>query len=142
MAVISKMLMEGLLASARLYGEYMESYLWTEEEVQGRFSKSDFSVPGFFIYDVSNVISVWGWQLTYTALVPFIMIVEIVSAVKTSMIRFIIWNQLYVLENNVEKIYFRDLGGILIYRRKKGITDIKSFDENSDSKQGWTKTKY
>ena len=89
LAVISKMLMEGLLASARLYGEYMESYLWTEEEVQGRFSKSDFSVPGFFMYDVSNVISVWGWQLTYTALVPFVMIVEIVSAVKTSMIRFI-----------------------------------------------------
>ena len=92
LAVISKILMEGLLASARLYGEYMESYLWTEEEVEGRFSKSDFSVPGFFVYDVSNVISVWGWQLTYTALVPFIMIVEIVSAVKTSMIRFIIWN--------------------------------------------------
>ena len=92
LAVISKILMEGLLASARLYGEYMESYLWTEEEVEGPFSKSDFSVPGFFVYDVSNVISVWGWQLTYTALVPFIMIVEIVSAVKTSMIRFIIWN--------------------------------------------------
>ena len=90
LAVISKMLMEGLLASARLYGEYMESYLWTEEEVQGQFSKSDFSVPGFFVYDVSNVISVWGWQLTYTALVPFLMIVEIVSAAKTSMIRFII----------------------------------------------------
>ena len=71
----------------RLYGEYMESYLWTEEEVEGKFSKSDFQVPGFFVYDVASVISVWGWQLTYTALVPFIMLVEIFSAVKTSIVR-------------------------------------------------------
>ena len=47
-----------------------------------------------------------------------------------------------ILEHNVENIYFRDLGGILFYRKKKGITDIKRFDDNPDSKQGWTKTKY
>ena len=88
LAVISKILMEGLLASARLYGEYMENYLWTEQEVEARgFTKSDYYVPGFFVYDVSSVISVWGWQLTYTALVPFVMVVEIISAVKTSLIR-------------------------------------------------------
>ena len=88
LAVISKILMEGLLSSATLYGEYMESYLWTEEEVEGPFSKSDYYTPGFFVYDVSSVISVWGWQLTYTALVPFIMVVEIINAAKTSFIRF------------------------------------------------------
>ena len=32
----------------------MENYLWTEEEVQGKFSKSDFQVPGFFVYDVAR----------------------------------------------------------------------------------------
>ena len=71
----------------RLYGEVMESYLWTEEEVEGKFPKSDFQKPGFFVYDVTSWISVWGWQLTYTALVPFLMFVEIFAAVKTSIVR-------------------------------------------------------
>ena len=48
LAVISKILMEGLLASARLYGEYMESYLWTEEEVEGGGGSKVNIVRGFY----------------------------------------------------------------------------------------------
>ena len=40
------------------------------------------------LFSLASVISVWGWQLTYTALVPFIMFVEIFSAVKTSIVRY------------------------------------------------------
>ena len=87
LAVVSKILMEGLLASAHLYGEFMEKYVYSERTVEDEilYQRAE---KGLFVYDVGSVISVWGWQLLYSLMVPLIMLVEVFTAAKTSLIRF------------------------------------------------------
>ena len=78
--------MEGLLASATLYGEFMEKYVYSESAVDNKIHYNH-SEKGLFVYDTSSIISVWGWQLTYSLMVPLIMMVEVFTALKTSLIR-------------------------------------------------------
>ena len=69
--------MKGLLASATLYGEFMEKYVYSESAVENKINYKQ-AEKGFFVYDVGSIISVWGWQLTYSLMVPFIMFVEVI----------------------------------------------------------------
>ena len=78
LAVVSKILMEGLLASATLYGEFMEKYVYSESPVENKINYKH-AEKGFFVYDAGSIISVWGWQLTYSLMVPFIMFVEVLN---------------------------------------------------------------
>ena len=55
------------------------------------------------------------------ALVPFIMLVEIFSAGKTSITR----SAFIQLAALISMMFCRDVGGILFYRKKKCVTDIK-----------------
>ena len=74
------------MASATLYGEFMEKYVYSESNVDNKINYKH-SEKGFFIYDTGSIISVWGWQLTYSLMVPLIMLMEVFTAVKTSLIR-------------------------------------------------------
>ena len=74
------------MASATLYGEFMEKYVYSESAVDNKINYKH-SEKGFFVYDTGSIISVWGWQLTYSLMVPLIMLVEVFTAVKTSLIR-------------------------------------------------------
>ena len=78
--------MEGLLASAHLYGEFMEKYVYSERTVENEFLYQH-AEEGLFVYDVGSVISVWGWQLLYSLMAPLIMLMEVFMATKTSLIR-------------------------------------------------------
>ena len=74
--ILDNYLMKGLLASATLYGEFMEKYVYSESPVENKINYKH-AEKGFFVYDAGSIISVWGWQLTYSLMVPFIMFVEV-----------------------------------------------------------------
>ena len=96
-SVVSKILVDGLLATASLYGEYMEQYVYCEEEIeeeekemmkkQQRKEGEEEVKPNASSYNVSSVLSVVGWQLLYSLLTPINMFKEIGAAGKMSSIR-------------------------------------------------------
>ena len=99
-SVVSKILVDGLLATASLYGDYMEQYVYCEEEInedekeemmkkeQRKDGEDQEEVkPNASSYNVSSVLSVVGWQLLYSLLTPINMFKEIGAAGKMSSVR-------------------------------------------------------
>ena len=99
-SVVSKILVDGLLATASLYGDYMEQYVYCEEEIeeeekmqlmkkeQRKDGEDQEEVkPRASSYNVSSVLSVVGWQLLYSLLTPINMFKEIGAAGKMSSVR-------------------------------------------------------
>ena len=97
-SVVSKILVEGLLATASLYGDYMEQYVYCEEAIdedeKEEMMKKEQRKEGEKVvklnassYNVSSVLSVVGWQLLYSLLIPINMFKEIGAVGKMSSIR-------------------------------------------------------
>ena len=97
-SVVSKILVEGLMATASLYGDYMEQFVYTEEAIdedeKEEMMKKEQRKEGEKVvklnassYNVSSVLSVVGWQLLYSLLTPINMFKEIGAAGKMSSVR-------------------------------------------------------
>ena len=92
LAVVNKILMQGLNITAVSYGEYVESYLYSEHVYEGQvapdldLSKSK-EKPSFRVYNVSNILNVFLYQILYILLTPIIAFREIFDAVKNSLMR-------------------------------------------------------
>ena len=88
LAVVAKILMEGLHSSAKLYGEYIEKYLHFENELEDNTIEygNDESVKTCF-YDVSSIISVLMYQVCYIIICPFVGLKEMGIAMWHSLVR-------------------------------------------------------
>ena len=90
LAVVSKILMEGLQSSASLYGEFIEQYVYREEEL-GQEDKTglcnDPPFPPPPGYSVTSLTRVLLWQMVYSLLTPIIMLAEIGAAGRMAIIR-------------------------------------------------------
>ena len=92
LAVVNKILMQGLNAAAVSYGNYIENYLYSEE-LHGVESIPDDDLvnskkkPSFGSYNVSNLFNVLLYQSLYILLTPFIALREIFLALKVSFTR-------------------------------------------------------
>ena len=94
-SVVSKILVDGLLATASLYGDYMEQYVYCEEEIEEeekmqlmkKGEDQEEVKPRASSYNVSSVLSVVGWQLHISLLTPINMFKEIGAAGKMSSVR-------------------------------------------------------
>lgn len=92
LAVVNKIVMQGLNASAVSFGNYVENYLYSEEIYEGDAIPeldlvNDKKKKSFRFYDVSNVVNVFVYQVLYILLTPLIALREIFLALKVSMIR-------------------------------------------------------
>ena len=87
LAVVSKILMEGLHGSAELYGEYVETYLHVENEPGENAKVDGDDETKTCFYDISSITSVIPWQVCYIIICPFIGIYEIGIAFWRSMVR-------------------------------------------------------
>ena len=70
LAVVNKILMQGLNATAVSYGEYIESYLHSEhiyegEEIPDLNLLNSKEKPSFRVYNVSNKLNVFIYQFLY-----------------------------------------------------------------------------
>ena len=91
-AVLNKIVLQGLNACAVSYGDYVESYLYSEQVYEGEASPQiDLVNPdkdhGKSFYNVSSPLSVLLYQLLYILMVPLIAFREIFIALKASMTR-------------------------------------------------------
>ena len=91
-AVLNKIVLQGLNACAVSYGNYIESYLYSEQVYEGEASPQIDLVnskqeEGWSFYDVSSIVSVCLYQLLYVLLVPLIAFREIFVALKASLTR-------------------------------------------------------
>ena len=88
LAVVAKILMEGLHSSAKLYGEYIEKYLHVENELEDNtiVDGNDETVKTCF-YDVSSIISVLMYQVCYIIICPFVGLKEMGIAMWHSLVR-------------------------------------------------------
>ena len=91
-AVLNKIVLQGLNACAVSYGDYVESYLYSEQVYEGEASPQiDLVNPdkdhGKSFYNVSSLLSVLLYQLLYILMVPLIAFREIFIALKASMTR-------------------------------------------------------
>ena len=85
MAVISKILMEGIGASGKLFGEYVEKYVHTEIEVDPSTQDNDDDVKiqvddTCFTYNVTNLSKVIFLQAINFLAVPIKGIMEVFHA--------------------------------------------------------------
>ena len=92
LAVVNKILMQGLNATAVSYGEYIESYLHSEhiyegEEIPDLNLLNSKEKPSFRVYNVSNKLNVFLYQFLYILLIPMIGFREIFLAIKNSLLR-------------------------------------------------------
>ena len=88
LAVVAKILMEGLHSSANLYGEYIEKYLHVENELEDDtiVDGNDEMVKTCY-YDVSSIISVLMYQVCYIIICPFVGLKEMGIAMWHSLVR-------------------------------------------------------
>ena len=92
LAVVNKIIMQGLNATAVSYGNYIENYLYSEQVYDGEAgpdqdlvnSKNKQTIRS---YNVSNIFNVILYQTLYILLTPVIAVREIFKAVKVSVIR-------------------------------------------------------
>merc|ERR1712012_1208233 len=85
MAVVGKILMEGIGATGALYGQYIEKYLHNPVEEIEYISEMDIDhqeEKSSFDYDVGNIRNVFYMQFLYLLLIPFKGLSEIWSIVK------------------------------------------------------------
>ena len=86
------------MATASLYRDYMEQYVYCEEAIdedekeeimkkEQRKEGEEEVKPNASSYNVSSVLSVVGWQLLYSLLTPLNMFKEIGAAGKMSSVR-------------------------------------------------------
>ena len=72
MAVVGKILMDGLGAAGNLYGQFIEKYMHTEELVEvpppDDYEEEEKSL---LYYDVSNPLKCFILQIAYFFLIPF-----------------------------------------------------------------------
>ena len=74
-------MLDGIEASAQLYGQYIESYLHSEEHLDMTLENNmGIEVRRNFEYDVSNVFNVWIYQIWYVIKCPFMGFMEIGKA--------------------------------------------------------------
>ena len=88
MAVVSKILLEGIEASAKLFGHYIETYLHTEEELWVSLT-DNIGIDEYqnYDYNVSNAINVLLHQIWFIIKCPFVGLGEMGSAGINSFIR-------------------------------------------------------
>ena len=92
LAVINKIFLQGLNATAVSYGEYIENYLHSEDIYEGE-KTPDLNLvnfkekPSFRDYDVSNKLNVFFYQILYILLTPILAFRETFLAIKNSLIR-------------------------------------------------------
>ena len=114
LAVVSKILLEGLHSSACLYGEYIEEYLHDESKPlvgeDARIVDDNDTTKNscFKSYDISSVLNVTMYHIIFIILVPFVGLREIGIA---------LWHSL-----------IRDFGG-----RKKNVVNSETNDDNVKS---------
>ena len=92
LAVVNKVVMQGLNACAISYGSYVENYLYSEQVYTGEVSPeldlvNSKKKPSLKFYDVSNKLNVFLYQLLYILLAPLIALREIFVALKASVER-------------------------------------------------------
>ena len=92
LAVVNKILMQGMNSTAVSYGEYVENYLHSEHIYEGN-AKIDFDLvnskekPSLRVYNVSNILNVFLHQTLFILLIPIMAVREIFNAVKNSLMR-------------------------------------------------------
>ena len=89
LAVLAKILLEGIEASAHLYGKYVETYLYNEEEItcigdQEIVKISETKNRG---YDVTNFFKVLFFNIFYIIICPFKALQELYGAAIETFIR-------------------------------------------------------
>ena len=88
LAVVAKILMEGLHSSANLYGEYIEKYLHVETEMdEDKIVDGNDETQKTCSYDVSSIISVLMYQVCYIIICPFLGLREMGIAMWNSLVR-------------------------------------------------------
>ena len=92
LAVVSKILLEGLHASAQLYGEYVEEYIHDESmPLTGDDARivdgDDKTTNSCLTYDVSSRWNVAMLHVIYVIIIPFVGLKEIGIALWHSLIR-------------------------------------------------------
>ena len=87
-AVVAKILMEGLQASAKLYGEYVEKYVHVENKMDDvtPVDEND-KTSNTLSYDASSILSVLAYQVCYIIICPLVGLKEMGIAMRDSLIR-------------------------------------------------------
>ena len=87
LAVVAKILMEGLHSSAKLYGEYVEKYLHVENELDDEVIVLGIDKTlSTRSYDVSSIFSVMMYQVCYIIICPLVGLKEMGNAMWRSII--------------------------------------------------------
>lgn len=92
LAVVNKILLQGLDATAVTYGNYIENYLHSEDIYEGKETPdvnliNSKEKSSFRDYDVSNKLNVFLYQILYFLLTPILAFSEIFVAIKNSLTR-------------------------------------------------------